>query len=81
MFEIRKENTFLRKKREALEKTCNDLRDDVERLERQLSWETELKNTLEQYTRKDNIKIISFPNDSDPETAVDTEKSVGLHTE
>ena len=65
MFEIRKENIFPRKKTEVLEKTCNDLRDDVERLERQLSRETELRNTLEQYTRKDNIKIINFPNDSD----------------
>ena len=76
LFEIRKENTFLRKKTEVLEKTCNDLRDDVERLERQLSRETELRNTLEQYTRKDNIKIINFPNDSDTETADDTEKKV-----
>ena len=38
--------------------------------------ETELRNTLEQYTRKDNIKIINFPNDSDTETADDTEKKV-----
>ena len=82
MFEIRKENTFLRKKTEVLEKTCNDLRDDVERLERLLSRDTELRNTLEQYTRKDNIKIINFPNDSDTDTADDTEKkSAGLYAE
>ena len=82
MFEIRKENTFLRKKTEVLEKTCNDLRDDTERLERQLSGQTELRNTLEQYTSKDNIKIINFPNDSDTETADDTEKKVlGLYAE
>ena len=31
---------------------------------------------MEQYTRKDNIKIINFPNDSDTETADDTEKKV-----
>ena len=48
MFEIRKENTFLRKKTEVPEKTCNDLRDNVERLKRQLSRKTELRNTLEQ---------------------------------
>ena len=48
----------------------------TERLERQLSRETELRNTLEQYTRKDNIKIINFPNDSDTETADSTEKKV-----
>ena len=33
---------------------------DVERLERQLSRETELRNTIEQYTHKDNIKIITL---------------------
>ena len=76
MLEIRKENTFVRKKTEALQKTCNDLRVDVERLERQLSRETELRNTIEQYTHKDNIKIITFPNDSDTETADDTGKKV-----
>ena len=44
--------------------------------------ETELRNTLEQYTRKDNIKIINFPNDSDTDTADDTEKkSAGLYAE
>ena len=47
-FETRKENTFLRKKTEVPEKTCNDLRDNVERLKRQLSRKTELRNTLEQ---------------------------------
>ena len=29
---------------------------------------------LEHYTRKDNIKMINFSNDSDTETADDTEK-------
>ena len=79
---MKKENTFLKEKTEVQEKTCNDLRDDTERLERQLSRETELKNTLEQYTRRHNIKIINFPNDSDTETADDTEKKVlGLYAE
>ena len=45
-----------------------------------MSRETELRNTQEQYTRKDNIKIINFPNDSDTETADDNEKkSAGLY--
>ena len=40
-----------------------------------MSGETELRNTLEQYVRKDDIKITNFLNDSDTETADDTEKS------
>ena len=41
-----------------------------------MSGETELRNTLEQYVRKDDIKITNFLNDSDTETADDTEKKV-----
>ena len=41
-----------------------------------MSGETELRNTLEQYSRKDDVKIINFLNDSDTETADDTEKKV-----
>ena len=55
---------------------CSDLTDNIERLKRQLSRETDRRNILEQHTHKDNIKIIYFPDDSNTQTAHNTKRKV-----
>lgn len=75
-FEIRKENLALRKKVISLEKEVEGLSDEVSRLEKRLKEEKENRNTLEQYTRKENIKISNLQGDKENETAEETEKLV-----
>ncbi|KAL8608721.1 hypothetical protein ACOMHN_067673 [Nucella lapillus] len=50
--------------------------DEVERLEKKVKEGKEMRNNLEQYTRKDNIKIINLQGDKPRETSDETEKRV-----
>ena len=50
--------------------------DKIEILERQIKTEKELRNNLEQYTRKNNIKIINLPFDCEAENSELTEQKV-----
>ena len=76
IFELRKENDFLKKKIQTLEKRNENMADDIERLEKKLKTEKEMRNNLEQYTRKDNLKIFNLPGDCKTETSDVTEKKV-----
>ncbi|KAL8598769.1 hypothetical protein ACOMHN_033332 [Nucella lapillus] len=75
-FEIRKENMMLKKQIESLTRHCQDMSDEVERLEKKVKEGKEMRNNLEQYTRKDNIKIINLQGDKPRETSDETEKRV-----
>ncbi|KAL8620531.1 hypothetical protein ACOMHN_066954 [Nucella lapillus] len=75
-FEIRKENIMLKKQIETLTRHCQDMSDEVERLEKKVKEGKEMRNNLEQYTRKDNIKIINLQGDKPKETSDETEKRV-----
>ncbi|KAL8615850.1 hypothetical protein ACOMHN_058917 [Nucella lapillus] len=75
-FEIRKENIMLKKQIETLTRHCQDMSDEVERLEKKVKEGKEMRNNLEQYTRKDNIKIINLQGDKPRETSDETEKRV-----
>lgn len=78
IFEIRKENSELKKKTEMLEKKNAELVFEMSCLEKQIMQEREARNTLEQYTRKENFKIVNLPGDAANETTQETECRV-LH--
>ncbi|KAL8603177.1 hypothetical protein ACOMHN_032623 [Nucella lapillus] len=75
-FEIRKENIMLKKQIETLTRHCQDMSDEVKRLEKKVKEGKEMRNNLEQYTRKDNIKIINLQGDKPRVTSDETEKRV-----
>ena len=76
IFEIKKENDELKARVKKLENKREDLETEISRLNKTVKAERELRNSLEQYTRKDNFKIINLPKDSDKETTDETETKV-----
>ncbi|KAL8599237.1 hypothetical protein ACOMHN_007953 [Nucella lapillus] len=75
-FEIRKENMTIKKSIDKFSEHLEDVTKEVEILKKRLGEERELRNNLEQYTRRDNIKIVNLPGDTVKETAEETEKLV-----
>ena len=76
IFEVRKENDILKNKVKKLESKCADLETEISRLDKTTKSQVELRNNLEQYTRKDNFKIINLPKDHEKETSEETQTKV-----
>ena len=59
-----------------LESRCAELESEACKLNKKIRAEKELRNSLEQYTRRDNFKIINLPGDHEKETQEETESKV-----